>query len=166
MIPRLFPASGRKLKFVTCPKSILPSAGKGPSYYARTLQFIASIPQGLLGRSPLTAAPGRPCVSDFREKPRLASTAAYIRRVYIPFKDLISRRGWIKIRTSSFVESKCIIVRFRAMAGSPIESRQAAASAFERATDALSFNRDLSTWKLPSRRPILSGLWLFWAALT
>jgi len=32
-----------------------------------------------------------------------------------PFKDLISRRGWIKIRTSSFLESKCIIVRFRTM---------------------------------------------------
>jgi len=114
------------------------------------------------GRRPLTAAPGRPCVSDSRRKSCLASTAAYIRRVYIPFKDLISRRGWIKIRTSSFVESKCIIVRFRAMAGPPVERRElvrAVAAAFERATDALSFNRDLSTWKLPSRRPVLSGLW-------
>lgn len=62
--------------------------------------------------------------SDSRGKPCLASTAAYIRRVYIPFKNLISRRGWIKIRTSSFVESKCIIVRFRAKAGPPVERRE------------------------------------------
>lgn len=36
------------------------------------------------------------------------------------FKDLISRRGWIKIRMSSFLESKCIIVRFRTMVARPL----------------------------------------------
>lgn len=93
-------------------------SGKGPSYYARTLQFTASTRQALHRKSHLTVPLGRPCVSDFRGRSRLAlatrRTAVYIRRVG-PFKDLISRHGWIKIRTSFFLESKCIIVRFRTM---------------------------------------------------
>jgi len=108
-----FRASGRKLEFV---RKVFADhvTGKGPSYYVRTLQFTASTRQACTERAPLTAARGRPCVSDFLGKvaPRFDGRLYTARD---PFKDLISLRGWIKIRTSSFLESKCIIVRFRAM---------------------------------------------------
>jgi len=61
--------------------------GKGPSYYARPLQFTASTRQARSERAPLTAARGRPCVSDFLGRLRLVSTAAYMRHV-VPLKIL------------------------------------------------------------------------------
>lgn len=91
-------------------------SGKGPSYYARTLQFTASTRQALHRKSPLTVPLGRPCC--LRLPWKIVSRSRYNGRLYTargPFKDLISRHGWIKIRMSFFLESKCIIVRFRTM---------------------------------------------------
>jgi len=136
------------------------ASARRPSYYACTLQFTASIRQVCTEKAPRLRRP-----VDRVSQPSVEDRVSLRRHLYTargPFKDLISRRGWIKIRTS-FLESKCIIVRFRTTVARSPEGEPAA---FERATDALSFNRDLSTWKLPSRRPVLSGLWLFWASLT
>lgn len=84
------------------------------------------------------------------EKPCLASTG----RLYTargPFKDLISRRRWIKIRTSSFLKSKCIIVRFRAMDARPPRGESLVATAFE--SEPLTRCRSTATSRRGNFRP-------------
>lgn len=151
--PHILPsANDRKLEFVTCLKILLfVCSEKGcpimRTHYNLPLPFARPA-----SKEPLDCyrrSANRVSQTSV-EKPCLASTG----RLYTargPFKDLISRRRWIKIRTSSFLKSKCIIVRFRAMDARPPRGESLVATAFE--SEPLTRCRSTATSRRGNFRP-------------